>query len=52
MISSRGRKIFVAIAGAAVTLVALLCIFPFWMVVIGSLTPENEIYVRGYSLWP
>ncbi len=23
-----------------------------WMVVIGSLTPENEIYVRGYSLWP
>ena len=52
MISSRGRKIFVAIAGAAVTIVALLCIFPFWMVVIGSLTPENEIYVRGYSLWP
>jgi putative aldouronate transport system permease protein len=52
LISSRGRKIFVAIAGAAVTLVALLCIFPFWMVVIGSLTPENEIYVRGYSLWP
>ncbi len=52
MIYSRGRKVFVAVAGAAVTIVALLCIFPFWMVVAGSLTPENEIYVHGYSLWP
>lgn len=52
MVYGKGRKVFTAVAGTIVVLVSLVCIFPFWMVVIGSFTPEHEIYAQGYSLWP
>lgn len=52
MIASRGRKIFVTVACVVILFITILCIFPFWMVIIGSFTPESEIYMHGYSLWP
>lgn len=52
MIYSKGRKTFVTVACVVILFISLLCIFPFWMVIVGSFTPENEIYVHGYSLWP
>lgn len=33
-------------------LFALLCILPFWLVLAGSFTGEEEIMTRGYSLFP
>ena len=35
-----------------VTLVVIVCFIPFWMIVIGSLTDEQEVIEQGYSLWP
>ncbi len=34
-----------------ITMVTLLCVIPFWIVVIGSLTEENQILRHGYALW-
>ena len=31
---------------------ALLCVFPFYLTLIGSMTNEHEIRTLGYSLWP
>ncbi len=36
----------------AVCLVALICFIPFWLIVIGSLSLEADVILRGYSLWP
>lgn len=35
-----------------VTLVALICLIPFWLIVVGSLSNESDILKYGYSLWP
>ena len=35
-----------------VILVSLLCLLPFWLVVIGSLSSESDILKYGYALWP
>jgi putative aldouronate transport system permease protein len=33
-------------------LFALLCLLPFWIVLINSLASERSIAINGYSLWP
>lgn len=35
-----------------VLLVAFICFSPFWLIVIGSLSLESDVILRGYSLWP
>ncbi|MGN0801193.1 MAG: carbohydrate ABC transporter permease [Candidatus Faecivicinus sp.] len=46
------RKAFNFLAYFCVILVTVLCLLPFWLVVIGSFTAESEIYARGYTMWP
>lgn len=31
---------------------ALFCVFPYWMILAGSLTDETVLARQGYSLWP
>lgn len=35
-----------------VALVALICLMPFWLIVIGSFSKESDVLKFGYSLWP
>ncbi len=35
-----------------VTIVILICVIPFWMIIIGSVTDESEIISEGYKLFP
>lgn len=49
---TRDRKTFEVLSYTFIVLITILCLLPFWLVVIGSFTSEAEIYQRGYSLWP
>lgn len=49
---SGDRKAFNFLAYFFIIFVTILCLLPFWLVVIGSFTSESEIFARGYSLWP
>ncbi|MCI6267587.1 MAG: carbohydrate ABC transporter permease [Clostridiales bacterium] len=49
---SQDRKVFNVLAYTFIVLITVLCLLPFWLVVIGSVTDESEIFVRGFSLWP
>ena len=44
-----GIKIFAYIM---VTIVAIVCLLPFWLMVAGSLTHEKEIITSGYAIIP
>lgn len=37
---------------AIVILVVLLCVIPFWIIVVGSLSSEADIVQHGYAMWP
>lgn len=50
--NSSERTVFLFIAHLVVIIIAIICMFPFWMVVIGSFTSENAIYQYGYGIWP
>ena len=49
---SADRKAFNVLAYAFIVFVTILCLLPFWLVVVGSFTSESEIFSRGYSMWP
>ena len=46
------EKIFNVLGYIIVTLIALICLFPFWIVVMGSFTSEASVIQNGYWLWP
>lgn len=48
----KNLKSTTVIAYIVVSIFALFCLFPFIMVVSGSLTPEEDIVKYGYSLIP
>jgi len=50
----RGRDfyIFAFIKYTAVTLVALICFIPFWLLVMGSFTQETSIFKDGFRFIP
>ncbi|QNE35435.1 carbohydrate ABC transporter permease [Leifsonia shinshuensis] len=51
--SARRRpESFTVISYIGVSLFALICIFPFWLIVSGSFTSEKVLSRTGYSLWP
>ena len=52
MKKSSDVKLFNGISYALITLVALLCLIPFLLVVMGSITDEKEIIANGFSLFP
>ncbi len=49
--SSRDTKIFNIAAYSLVTLFALACVIPFYLVLTGSFTDEKWILTKGYSFW-
>lgn len=46
------QKIFNVISYALIIIIALLCLIPFALVVVGSFTDEKEIIANGFSLFP
>jgi putative aldouronate transport system permease protein len=52
MKKSSDVKIFNGISYTLITVIALLCLIPFLLVVMGSITDEKEIIANGFSLFP
>ncbi len=50
--TSKDRRAFNILAYVFIILIAVLCVLPFWLVIVGSFTSEAEIYSQGYSLIP
>lgn len=48
----RRAEPFTVISYLVVTLFALFCVIPLWMIVAGSLTDEVVLSLKGYSLFP
>ncbi len=46
------ERIFNIVGYIIVTLIAFICLFPFWIVVVGSFTSEASVIQNGYWLWP
>jgi putative aldouronate transport system permease protein len=46
------RKIFAAIGYVSLGILAILCIFPFILIISSSLTEENVIVTEGFKLFP
>jgi putative aldouronate transport system permease protein len=49
---SHDIRIFNLLGYALIVLVAALCLIPLVLLVSGSFTPEKEISLHGFSLWP
>jgi putative aldouronate transport system permease protein len=43
---------FQIIAYSIITIFSIFCLLPFWLIVSGSITSENEIISEGFKLWP
>ena len=43
---------FTVVSYLGVSFFALLCLIPFWMIIIGSFTAESKLALSGYSFWP
>jgi putative aldouronate transport system permease protein len=49
---TRGDIVFSCISFTLVTLLALLCLIPFWLIISASLTGNTSIILNGYSFIP
>lgn len=49
---NQSKLIFRILIYADLVLLAFIFLMPFWLMLIGSLTPEDEIALEGYKLWP
>ncbi|MFS0726748.1 carbohydrate ABC transporter permease [Paenibacillus sp. 1P07SE] len=45
-------RLFQAFSYVFISLFALFCVVPFWMMIVGSITDETELILSGYALWP
>ena len=48
----RRAEPFTVVSIVGVTLFAIACLVPFWMIIAGSFTAESNLSVSGYSLFP
>ncbi|WP_165368361.1 carbohydrate ABC transporter permease [Phytoactinopolyspora endophytica] len=48
----RTTEPFTVVSYVVVSLFALFCLIPLWMIVAGSFTDETELSLKGYSLFP
>ncbi len=46
------NKAFSAAAYIFIGFLVLICIIPFWLLIISSFTPEDELLLHGYSIIP
>ncbi len=52
MIRSKDKRVFDIFAKLVLTLLALLCLTPFWFLVCASLSQNSEVMKYGFSFWP
>ena len=52
MKKSKDIKVFNILSYTLIALVAIICLIPFLMVIIGSFTAESEIVANGFSFFP
>ena len=52
MKKGRDVKVFNAISYTVIAVISLLCLIPFLLVLMGSITDEQEIIQSGFSLFP
>lgn len=52
MKKGRDVKVFNAISYTVIAVISLLCLIPFLLVLMGSITDEQEIIKSGFSLFP
>src|SRR5882724_1587450 len=50
--TSRRFDWFKALSYTMVSIFAICCLIPFWLIIAGSLTAEKELVNNGYELWP
>lgn len=48
----RQDKILIAFFYLFLTVIAIICVFPIVFAVIGSFTPESEVAIHGFSVFP
>lgn len=47
-----GTIMFRSVSSTIIVLLSLICVIPFWMIVVGSFSSEADVVVNGYSLFP
>ncbi|WP_336790294.1 carbohydrate ABC transporter permease [Paenibacillus sp. MMO-177] len=52
MKANSGARSFHFISYTLLTVISLLCIIPFWLIAVGSMTKEEDILVNGFRFWP
>lgn len=50
--ANQPKLVFRILIYAALTIMALIFLAPFWLMLMASLTPEAEIAVKGFTMWP
>lgn len=45
-------RLFGVVSFVTVSVIALLCLLPFWLMLTGSITSERELLFEGYKLFP
>ena len=50
--ANQSKLVFRILIYSALILLALIFLAPFWLMLVGSLTPESEIAVDGFKMWP
>jgi putative aldouronate transport system permease protein len=43
---------FQMIAYSIITFFSVFCLIPFWLILSGSISSENEVVTEGFKLWP
>lgn len=51
-IDDRSSIVLKTISYIFVSVFSILCLVPFWLLVVASFTAESEIIVSGYAFWP
>ncbi len=50
--ANKPKPVFSFLIHAVLVLLAFLFLAPFWLMLMASLTPESEIAVHGFQMWP
>ena len=50
--ANQPKLVFRILIWSVLILMALIFLAPFWLMLVASLTPESEIAVKGFSMWP
>ena len=48
----RSQRIIRGIAYVLTTIVSLICVIPFYLVIVASFSSEQDIIAKGFSIWP